>query len=106
MSHVLQIAVRLHRAEPAELIFAHVAGMVMINVIAGGRSYGGCDDALPVNTGAASGIVFIVFPGSFPGFAATSSRKCMRWPMLLCFRALGYDAPFVYTCARLRRRSF
>ena len=40
MSHVQQIAERLHRAAPAELIFAHVAGMVMVNVIAGGRSYG------------------------------------------------------------------
>jgi hypothetical protein len=39
MSHVLQIVSAVHNCPAAQLIFAELAGMFMVNVVAGGRSY-------------------------------------------------------------------
>jgi hypothetical protein len=39
MSHVLQIVSAVHNCPAAQLIFAHLTGMFMVNVVARGRSY-------------------------------------------------------------------
>ncbi len=39
MSHLPQIVLAVHNRPAAQLIFAHLAGMFMVNVVAGGRSY-------------------------------------------------------------------